>query len=81
MTFKPSSNGPGQLSKNSASFVVPVTPPSALAPLSETTMINVLSSWSTRTQEFEEPTDVVIGVAEETGEHLHLARVEPALIV
>jgi hypothetical protein len=32
------------LLKNCASFVVPATPPSALAPLSEITMISVLSN-------------------------------------
>ena len=45
MTFRPSSTVSGQLLKNWASLVVPVTPPSALAPLSEITMISVLSSW------------------------------------
>ena len=39
MTFRLSSSGSGALLKNCASFVVPVGPPSALAPLSETTMI------------------------------------------
>ena len=62
MTFRLSSTGSGQLLKNCASLVVPVTPPSALAPLSEITMINVLSSSPDLAQELDQSPDVVIGV-------------------
>ena len=39
-----SSSVSGALLKNCSSLVVPATPPSALAPLSETSMISVLSN-------------------------------------
>ena len=44
MAARLSSSDSGALLKNCASFVVPVGPPSALAPLSEITMTMVLSS-------------------------------------
>src|SRR5664279_4760424 len=44
MTFRLSSSGSWALLKNWALLVVPVGPPSALAPLSEITMMRVLSS-------------------------------------
>ena len=70
----------GTLLKNLFSLTEPVGPPSALAPLSEISMISVLSSSPMLFEEVDQPADVVVGVLEEAGEHLHHARVELALV-
>ena len=44
-------------------------------------MISVLSSWPRRLQEIEQAPDLVVGVLEESGEDLHHAGIEPALVV
>ena len=58
---------------------MPVGPPSELAPLSEITMIIVLSSSPMFFKEVEQPADVVIGVSEEAGEDFHHAGVKLAV--
>ena len=70
----------GTLLKNLFSLTEPCGPPSALAPLSEMTMISVLSNSPMSFEEVEQPADVVVGVLEEAGEHLHHAGVELLLV-
>ena len=43
-------------------------------------MISVLSSSPISLEEVDQPADVMVGVLEEAGEHLHHARVELALV-
>ena len=66
--------------KNRFSLTEPCGPPSALAPLSLTTMISVFVELPDLLEEGDQPADVVVGVLEEAGEDLHHARVEPLLV-
>jgi hypothetical protein len=72
-----SSSGSAALLKNCASFVVPVRPPSALAPLSDQRVLELPDG----AEEAEKASDVMIGVRQEPGEHLHHAGVQPALVI
>ena len=58
----------------------PVGPPSALVPLSEMARISVSSSTPSASRKRHQAPDVVVGVAEEAGEHLLHPGVEAALL-
>ena len=80
MTLRLSSSGSWALLKNCASLVVPVGPPSALAPLSEMTITMVLSSCPCSCEVVEQAPEVVVGVAQEAREDLHHPAVQPARV-
>src|SRR5688572_28445598 len=69
----------GTLLKNVFSFTGPCGPPSALAPLSETSMISVLIL-ADLLEELDQLADVVVGVLEEAREHFLHARIEPPFV-
>src|SRR4051812_39447755 len=73
MRARLSSSDSWALLKNCASFVVPVGPPSALAPLSEMTIERVLGL-TLFAQEVQQAPHLRVGVAEETREDLQPAR-------
>ena len=66
--------------KNLFSFTEPVGPPSALAPLSEMQHDQRVVELTDLPEEVEQPADVVVGVLEESGEHLHHAGIQPPLV-